>query len=137
KEAVLLEIEDHMLLSEISDTLQKELMEHPDMISFMQDIQTTIHQAIESEGTFSKKDAGHLLTLLEQWSTMQKHMGEKSLQNAMNLTLSNDEKQVFEQLLARFQKRNYYSGKGMYPQQSSVTKTDMVKWLQNTIEQYV
>src|SRR5699024_1053454 len=83
----------------------------------------------------SKPVIGHLFKLFDQWPNMQHDMGKAVLEDVMDQVLTPEEKRLFENVLARFQKRQFFSGKGMYQQQAQMTKTEFGKWLQETIQQ--
>lgn len=103
------------------------------MVQALQDIQSLLHQLINVETPNTKKISGEILPLMEQWVQGRQHTDANSLKLLESTHLSEEEAEVFESLLSRYAKRQFFSGRNMYGDNAGVTKADIQQWLGHII----
>jgi len=76
-----------------------------------------------------KEISSRILLLLEQWTKLN---GQEKLtvQELFNENLSDDEQQLWQRLVNVYEKRQQYSEYGNYRTHATVTRTDVMNWLQ-------
>ena len=117
-------------IKDLTDELKEQ------MIQLLTEINALI-ATFKEDGKLSKHDLTQLHALLKQWQLLKGQSTETELNTTKlsNQVLGEDSK-LWEELVQRFEKRSFYSGKNMYSQDANVTKQDLANWLQQAMEHY-
>jgi len=91
---------------------------------------------LDSDSDSLKQVSSRILSLLQQWTTMngaEQQVGKKLIKDE----LTEKEQKIWNRLIAVFEKRNEYTGYGNYRSQATVTRNDVMNWLQQFTPEYV
>lgn len=114
--------------------LTLENMLHNEMIQLIGEINRILN---EKEGRIPLKEkAGQLLPLLQQWSTIKKENSEAT-EKVINNELNEKDAHVWKHLINTYGKRTFFSEQNVYQSDASVTRSDVMSWLQQAFSHYV
>ena len=80
--------------------------------------------------------ASRLFTILQNWDIWKQKIGESELSKIMTEELSDKEVKIWHQLVTINESRAHFTNKQVYQAESSISKADVLKWLQQAINLY-
>lgn len=80
--------------------------------------------------------ASRLFEILQNWDTWKQKIGESELSKIITEELSDKEAKIWHQLVTINESRAHFTNKQVYQAESSISKADMLKWLQQAINLY-
>lgn len=105
-----------------------------ELAAIVEKVETLLSQ-IENKQDI-KKVAPKILDLLQQWTSMEKKLGnrESGMLSTLNKNEGTKEQAIWRELVQSFQKRDQLAAKQHYNSDSKVTSSDVAKWIGNAIE---
>lgn len=77
-----------------------------------------------------------LLTLLQNLTSLKQEIGDSELSRITTKELSDREAKILHHLVNLYEKRTHFTNKQVYQSESTITKTDVLKWVQQAIRLY-
>ncbi|MFS0672438.1 flagellar hook-length control protein FliK [Ornithinibacillus sp. 179-J 7C1 HS] len=127
------------ILSKIENDLKEpiQLDQNVRMQETLQQIFTNFESLLSLANTKDelKKIAPQILNLLKQWTAIQKNLENFKGTQGKGIELSDIKiNQVWKDILVAYQNRNSLTTKQIYHSNSQVTAKDVVKWLENALQ---
>lgn len=103
------------------------------VVQLIEDIRLFFKIYREENGFSSFEIAARFRTLLEDWSLLYNQGQSTEMNNLLANELTEEEREIWEELVKRYENRTHYVKQNIYRQDAGVSKQDVLNWLQQAM----
>ena len=118
---------DHIPFEALNQTLFQQMAQLMEQIHLLKE---------SSPSTNRQEMASNIVALLEKWHGLKAEMNEGELDRYASNALTDKDFKIWKQVANAFAKRLHFANRNLYLRESTVSKTDVMNWLQQAVQNY-